>query len=425
MEHRRIAANLRTVINRMRHRGRIFNLGILFVAVTLYRALRPRRESAPREPRNILVVRLDAIGDVLMTTGIFHALRRSYPRATITAVVQQRSAAIVETNPHINHVVRLPAVTPTRFLQRLREELAVFGLYRRVLRRQPFDVVLQPRSGFDCAAENLLVKLLDAPRTLRYRDQASGPARLLLDQAFGRATNLERGAPLHEVQRNSRLAAQLTGREATWAPEIFLREKDREFSRQLLEKIPEETIPVAVAFTAQARKREWPLERWAEVMELLAKRWEIHPILVCSLSERERGREFQKMLGLESSLVADRSIRQAAAVIETCALFTGLDSGLAHVAAAVGTTPVIVSPHPLGGDPDHDNSPVRFRPYSEHAVVLQPPSATAPCTTACNGIGPHCILGITPADVADACDRVLWAAREQRLLSRYIDSKRS
>jgi ADP-heptose:LPS heptosyltransferase len=424
----RIAARLRAQgvvkLNRLRRLGRNYKLGLVFIAVALYRTLLPRRQVYRPEPRNICVVRLDALGDVLMSTGILHALRERYPRAIITVVVQQRCATILETNPHINRIVRLPRVGRTRLMQSLREELAILALYRRTLSNQEIDVVLQPRAGFDYLAENLLVKLLDAPVTIRYRDEARGPARLILDHAFARAINLDKGEPQHEVSRNGRLVERLTGLNTRWSPEIFLRDSDREYSRRLMSEIDEDTIPVCVAFTAQAKKREWPLDLWAEVIDRLARKWDTHPILVCALSERMLGRELQKKLRTDSSLVADKSVRQAAAVIEDCELFLGVDSGLAHIAAAVGTYAVVLSPHPRGGDPEHDNSPVRFRPYSQRAVVVQPQSAVPPCTTGCDAIQPHCILGVGTGDVIEACDRVLWAARERRLLNRYIDSKR-
>jgi hypothetical protein len=65
------------------------------------------------------------------------------------------------------------------------------------------------------------------------------------------------------------------------------------------------------------------------------------------------------------------------------------------------------SRHPCDGAPNHFNSPVRFAPYATHARVLQPATGRDKCRLACIEPGPHCILSISPDEVASAALQML------------------
>ena len=55
----------------------------------------------------ILLVRLRLIGDVVFTTPLLRALRRHYPDASLTYVVEPAAAPVVAGNPHLQHVLTL------------------------------------------------------------------------------------------------------------------------------------------------------------------------------------------------------------------------------------------------------------------------------------------------------------------------------
>ena len=56
----------------------------------------------PEEIRSILVIKLRHIGDVLLTTPAFRALREAYPAAKICAVVTSGTADMLTQNPNID-----------------------------------------------------------------------------------------------------------------------------------------------------------------------------------------------------------------------------------------------------------------------------------------------------------------------------------
>ena len=56
----------------------------------------------------ILIVRLRLIGDVVLTTPLLRALRRKYPDAQLTYLVEPAAAPVVRGNPNITHLVIVP-----------------------------------------------------------------------------------------------------------------------------------------------------------------------------------------------------------------------------------------------------------------------------------------------------------------------------
>ena len=66
------------------------------------------------------------------------------------------------------------------------------------------------------------------------------------------------------------------------------------------------------------------------------------------------------------------TLREVAATMARCRLFVGNDTGLKHLAAAVGLPVVEISGFSRQGDPNHGHSPARFGPWHTPYRILQP-----------------------------------------------------
>jgi len=71
--------------------------------------LAPRSADPPPEPRSIFVLRNNDLGDVLVVTPLFEALRRRFPRARIVAGVGDWAAPILAGNPHVDETLPINA----------------------------------------------------------------------------------------------------------------------------------------------------------------------------------------------------------------------------------------------------------------------------------------------------------------------------
>ena len=391
---------------------RPYYISVIFSAIALGRFMRRRAQIVPAKgnssPTRILVIRLDAIGDLVMSTLVFRELKLRFPESEITAVVQSQCRPILETNPYVDRLLSPPKIHRSRLLHRHRQDLAMLQLYWKHLRGQTFDLVLNPRFDGDLYSADALIKLVDCPHTVKYEDNfVRGFARYIHRLAFRWADQVPTAGPRHEVLSSIAIIEHLTGQKCTSEPELFLTPDDLAYSRKILAKAPAGSTIVGVGFGAQAMRRAWPLERWAEVIRALSLRRNIFPLLICSNSEVAVGRRLQGMVSIDSHLMSGANLRQVGATIQACDLFVGPDSGLAHMAAAVKCPVVVVSPHPLSGDPNHGNSPIRFGPYTERARVIQPLQGRPPCVTGCDAVTPHCILQIQPGQIIEACETLL------------------
>jgi ADP-heptose:LPS heptosyltransferase len=356
--------------------------------------------------RSLLVIRLDGLGDVVLTTPLFRELKRIFPDASCAVVVHDDVRSLLSTNPNIDEIIALRPVQAAWLPARLGTLLSVLRLYWRRLRGRRFDIVISPRWEVDNQLATCLCSLVEAARRVGYTETAS-PMKGRHNRGFdaGFDTCLSAGPVQHEVLRNVEIARALGGKPQDSKLEIRLTQRDREFASKLLAKVPTSSRLVAVGFGGRSRSRRWPLENYAECLVQLQKHCQVQPIIICSRDERDEACKLANMESFEAIVVAGAPLHQVCAVLERCDLFLGNDTGSAHLAAAMECKVIVISRHPKDGNPNHPNSPVRFAPYCQNARVLQPATGVDTCRTECLSPEPHCIKAVS-------VDRVVAAARE-------------
>ena len=104
-----------------------------------------RRRFPAREKTRILVVRVDALGDMVLTLPFLRELRVAYPDAEITIVCSQLVLDLVEKSPYVDEVLVCPVVRHAKhlFFHRLNECLT---FVREVFRGRCFDLAFSPIS---------------------------------------------------------------------------------------------------------------------------------------------------------------------------------------------------------------------------------------------------------------------------------------
>jgi len=411
----RVEFTIRARLLRLNHLGarslrrlRPYYVSVILAAVSATRVAFPRKRKGSATPDQILVIRLDAIGDLVMSTLIFRELKQRFPTAKITAVAQNQGRNLIETNPFIDRIVSPRPVSKMRLLHRFRQDWAMLQMYLKELRREDFRLVVNPRPGHDTYSADVLMALVDCPQSFKYKDSSmKGLAQSVREFAFRRTTQLPTKPAQHEVVSNMVMTEKLTGRQCLSRPEIFLTDDDLRSARAQIQSAPAGAIIVSVAFTAQAKKRAWPLASWSGVLSRLSEDRPIFAFLICAGSEEAIGKKLAADLSIPSKLISGASLRHVAAILQQSNLFIGPDSGLAHIAAAMDCPAVVVSPHPMDGDPDHGNSPLRFGPFSKRSRVIQPLHAMPPCADGCDAVDPHCILQVEVPQVLAACQALL------------------
>jgi ADP-heptose:LPS heptosyltransferase len=154
---------------------------------------------------------------------------------------------------------------------------------------------------------------------------------------------------------------------------------------------------VAIAPGAALGRRQWPLENFVRVAKALGERPGLRLMLLGTSAEAAICDALAQACppGMTVSFAGQLTLAQVAAALATCRLFIGNDSGLLHLACAVGTPVIEISCHPQQAPELHANSPARFGPTVEHSAVLRPPRPLHPaCRDGCAFDAAHCIATV-------------------------------
>ena len=335
-----------------------------------------RRKARVRRVRRILVVKLDAIGDVVLASPFLRELRTSFPPASITMIVSPATAPLLELCPYIDRLLTFdPAKLSQGGPERGRLHAWAFGMR---LYRFRFDLAILPRWDRDYYYGYYLLCGSGASRIVAFTRTMAAARDTWISRIERRdATILCADAPEHEVTRNLRLLEAAGGHAHSDTLELWMSSQDRDLAAAWFASLgrSEARYKFAFGIGASSRVRCWPAEKFGELGGLLAAQFDADIILIGTGSEDRRRAESIISNTHHScivSAVGALSLRQSAAFLARCDIFVGNDSGPMHLASAVGVPIVEICglPEHVGGN--HPSSPVRFGPRGPHTRIVRP-----------------------------------------------------
>ncbi len=361
------------------------------------------RQALLAEPRSILLVQLDHLGDAVISLVMLPALRRRYPRASIEVLTGAWNSELFRACPEVDcvHVSRF-----NRFARRGNAwwmlGIAWWGWK---LRARRFDWAVDVRGEFPLA---LLLWMTGARR--RFGWDAGGGGFLLTDSPVfvaGRPELESRWALLAEMGLSPRSAARRSN--PSFSPDRATRERiGRELACARQGKRPLLVVHIGAGTAA----KRWPVGHWRELICRLLVEHGPRVILVGDQSDRKAAGQI--LAGVPSESVWNwcgrLNIVELAATLEGADLLIGADSGPAHLAAAVGT-PVVAL---FSGT----NDAQQWRPQGAPVLVVRHAVACSPChRTRCPWADHPCMQQLTPEAVARAVGRSPWRWSRQAPLS--------
>ena len=170
---------------------------------------------------------------------------------------------------------------------------------------------------------------------------------------------------------------------------------------------------LAIGLPSGAAWRRWPASSYIAAIERIRQERTVPVVL---LSDRNTLQEAEDIVSAIPDAVhlPALGLEEVAAALTVCDVYLGSDTGIGHMAAAIGCAMVTLTPHPEDGDPTHTISPIRFRPFADNAIVLRPAHGRPGCEACCTAQEPHCILDIAPEKAANAVLTILNQGRSDR-----------
>lgn len=354
---------------------------------------------------NILLIRLRLIGDVVFTTPIPRALKRAYPAARLTYLVEQAAAPVVAGNPHLDDVI---VVRRPRGLARLAADVALAWQ----LRRAAFDLAIDlhggPRSswlarasgapqriGYDVPGRSwMYTRVVKRPRTLRARHSVVNQWDLLeaIDGWPG-----TRPDPVHDgVEMPLDAAADLR------------------IAQRLASAGIDAGHELIVAHVSAGNPfRRWPEPAFTALVTALAAASPLRRVVLSSgPSDREAAARIAAAARAQLGPAAGRMVAfgefdlaELRALVGRSRLFVGGDTGPLHIAATTATPIVGI----YGPTESARSAPWRDPRLPTGSVEL----AGLPCRPCdqrvCEPGDFRCLTTLKPEEVISAAERVMRA----------------
>ena len=354
-----------------------------------------------KEIKNILVFRIGQLGDTIVALPAMWAVRAHFPGAQIillndchigTDYVLSKDLLFKSGlfDDFISYEANLDGSNPAELIKLLPE-----------LRRRHFD---------------LLVYL--APRTRTrgqvWRDlfffRAAGIKKFIGHRGLKPLPQKQKGILLPAVEHEADHLLNRLGKSGIPVPgagtgctdlKLTIEEKQKA-AHYLYSHISHRNFPVLIGFGpgSKCSSKIWPKERYAKVGKELISRFGIVPVIFGGEEDRSVGAwlltEWRKGVNAAGKL----TIRESAAALQQCRLYVGNDTGVMHLASAVGTDCVAIF--------SAQNWPGRWHPYGNKNIVLR---KSLPCEGCMMRVCPkediNCLMQISVTEVLKSCESFL------------------
>jgi len=371
--------------------------------------------------RNVLIVRLDEIGDMVLTSPLLRHVRHAMPKAWIALVTKPGVSNLLGRCPYIDELLTFDAGSPgllrgPRLMRRALEFARTNLWYRN------YDLAILPRLDADFSAAAFVAYFSGAPWRIGFSEHATEDKHRS-NRGYDRLLThvVDAGDTRHEVERSIQLARQLGIDAEDSQLELWPDSADRIVADSVLASCNAERKGPVVALGPGAahRQRQWPVERFVELGRWLVSEHDAQLVIVGGPEDLDAANAMCAALGDTQAINAAgrTTLRQTAALLARCDVYIGNDSGPMHIAAAMQTDVIELSCYPIGSSDYHARSPGRFGPWQVRLRILQPQAAAAPCQQACFADEAHCILGIEVEEVCEAFG-TLVAQRKPAAISR-------
>jgi heptosyltransferase-3 len=269
--------------------------------------------------KKILFVPLSNIGDAVMTLPTLIYLKKMYPSAKFDLICDARSVEIFQSFPSINKI----------YIRDKKGGISYQFRFIRKIRQTNYDLAVDLKTDF-------LLWFLRAKRKIHKVNNKS----------------------LHSVEKH--FISICSNLKKIPDPKIYIPTKLQNNIKNIFPSNKGKTI--ALALGANSNHKVWPTENYVRLLKLLKIHFE-NIILIGSKNEMDKAQLFKKLYTKKVFDFCGRlTLLETASAIKKSDFFIGNDSGLGHIASAVGTSSFTI----FG-----EGNPKIYKPYGKKAYFFQ------------------------------------------------------
>lgn len=356
---------------------------VLIVLLWLLMLFFPKHREKPKE---ILIIKLWAIGESIVTLPMITALKKAYPRSKITVLCRDRVRQVFEGNKDISEIISAEPFSLLALLPKFRHFDLAIDCEPYLNESTLLSRYLSKRTiGFSHGLRSLLYT-----DSVRYNDEQHI---VLTYLDILEKLDIKPKTPRHLVPMATRKADQ-NAVNAIFK-ENGVKKKDR-------------IVCINPGAAESAKGRMWPAQKFAKTADALVKEFLVKIVILGAKSERKDAEEVAEAMEYRPiNLAGETSLKELAALLKRSSLTISNDTGTMHLSAAMGTPTIgLFGP----------NTPVRWAPYGPGNESVYKPVRSKPCINVHKGEVPDCrnhqhMSLISVGDVVKKARRMLYARR--------------
>ncbi|MDD5496285.1 MAG: lipopolysaccharide heptosyltransferase II [Candidatus Omnitrophica bacterium] len=338
--------------------------------------------------KKILLIRLDKMGDIILSTPAIKAMRNAYPNSHIAFMAQPYVHDILKGNPYLDEVILYDKKERERgFFRNLRFVLK--------LRKKKFD---------------LAVAFHPSNRTHMITFFAGIPERIGYDKKMGylltrRIPHTKQFGLKHEIDNVLDLLRYMGVEAKEKELYVSVGEHNERHAEHIFRDngIGKDDIIVALNPGASCLSKKWPWENFVKVADGLADRLAARIVIVASAEDKPIGNKIAEALKARPiDLSGATTVGDLASILRRSSLLISNDSGPVHMASALGTPTIVIF-----GRSNRGLAPARWGPTGKRSKILQKDIGCEICLAHNCKKGFKCLEAITVEDVLDAAKTLL------------------
>ena len=341
-------------------------------------------------PASVLVVRLDHLGDVLLSTAVPKAIKQNFPNCRVIFLTASWAAPLLQGNPFVDEILQFDASWFSN--RRYQRSVKAYGLWGLLwaLRERKIDLALGLRGDL---RENLLVFAAGIRERVGYGITGGG---------FFLTKEVAYRHDAHESEHQKDLLGALGLKVDSLEPSIYLSNHEEMHFEKRLEPFGLEGDKnfICLLLSSGAPSKDWAASRLDEFIKLFVSHFPAYRIVLVGssrrISDQLNTRGDERVL----NLVGETTLRELCLLIKKSKFFIGPESGPTHVASVLGVPTLFLY--------SGTNRYERWKPLQEAAMVLRHPVPCSPCESEiCHVEGHPCMAEIRPEEVLNILDSKL------------------
>jgi len=283
-------------------------------AAFIIKASDPHSRPAPTSPdsaKKFLIIRLDRVGDMLLTTPVFESIKKNIPGSSVTVLLNKYSRGVLKNSPYVDNIIEYGSKEAVKTASALYDAAVVLTY--------DFDL----KSALACYKSGAAIragfkdKYTDAFYTVEIEKDPQGK---------------------YEARRNIELMRKAGFKLAYYNPALFVSaQEDAEAAQFYAENgIGAKDLVVGLHPGSKRKPRRWPVNSFACAASILREKYGVKLVISAGPGECRLSRGLNKLLGGKVPVLRPSSITGWAAVYKRMNLFICGDTGPIHIAMAVG-----------------------------------------------------------------------------------------